>query len=270
MTSLMTSRMIGPAEPVDVAALVAAARRRRIDAAHRDRTLPEPGGREVLVVAAHSGAGASTVAVAVADAAADLGVTGVRLVDLAPADRSGLLAVSDREVDAPLPGWRAGRRGPIEILRTVRSEVRLYDLPPQRGGPDRPRHGLTVIDAGFSPAEVCRDGGGERALVVVCRPTIPGAGQAELLLAEHPAALVVVVGARRWPRAVSAALGPHVSRADDAGRLVFIPRSADLEMHGVAAEALPRGLVAAAARLVERIWAEPAEPTMSQRAKGRR
>src|SRR3954471_15249765 len=98
----------------------------------------------VLVVAGHAGAGASTVALAVAEGLAE--GRRVQLVDYAEPVRSGVAAASTIELGTDGAGWRRGRRGRLDIFRLTQHPAD-GDLPPlpEPGDAD----GLVVVDAGW-------------------------------------------------------------------------------------------------------------------------
>lgn len=258
-------------DPVTVAELVAAiTEQRRADAAQPVRQPVEHDeagpvlASSVVVLGAHPGAGASAVALALADAAARRepgdGHAPVRLVDAAPQRSSGLVCAAERELGADPSGWRIGWRGGVEIhrpLATVASPVELTGLAAFASG-------WLVVDAGWSldelratpnPVTAALAGG---VLVLVCRATIPGVRRAERVLADLPGhPMVVGVGARRWPGQVRATFGPLLTQAFEAGRCLLIPADRRLEVNGIDAQPLPKAFVAAASRLLDLVWPEP-------------
>jgi hypothetical protein len=248
---------------VTVADLVAAARRQQrstpaLDGVGGPRQLAAR--VDVRVVAAHAGAGASVVAVAMADALAARGEVGVTLLDLAPAQTSGLVAAAECEIESGYRGWRGGRRGASRILRPS-SSVDPADLTLPLG-----IRGKTIADGDWS----CVGSSAER-VVMVCRGTVPGVRRAEAALGGCGAEVVVaVVGARRWPKVVAASLGPRLSAVATDGRVVLIPANDQVEIYGVDVGATPLPVLNAAARLVELIWPDLARPTTPHRMKGQR
>jgi hypothetical protein len=70
---------------------------------------------------------------------------------------------------------------------------------------------------------------------------VPGLDQAEACLAgvEANRVVLMVVGARRWPRPVTADLGPRVLAQQTGGRIVFCPRDRHLAISGIDAGPLP-------------------------------
>src|SRR3954452_12846167 len=101
-------------EAVSVSDLVAAVRRQQ---APRPASPPRVGAypiRGASVVSAHPGAGATTVAVALADALDAIGRPGT-LLDLAPSPDA--FAGAECEVDSRVLDCRAGRRGQTQVRR---------------------------------------------------------------------------------------------------------------------------------------------------------
>jgi hypothetical protein len=196
----------------------------------------------VAVVAAHAGAGASTTALAVTDVLAAAGP--VRLIETAHPTRSGLAATAANEMGLDASGsWRRGVRGTATILRRAGADAPLgwpeLDLPGQP----------TVVDFGLpAPANLARLAEDGPRLVVVCRPSIPGARLAEQVLALLPATRVVVlaVGPRKWPSEVVASLGPRLRELRAAGRVVCVEEDRRLQVTGPTHTDLPRHLIAAA------------------------
>lgn len=202
----------------------------------------------VTLLAGHAGAGASTVALAISDAAAAAGRP-VHLVETCGPSRSGLAAAASAELGLDHgQGWRRGSRGRITIDR--RSGGSTGPAWPSPVGEDA----ITVVDLGLPSAEAvglltaagCRT-------VVVARATVPGMRHAEQLLgmlAGQPRALAVV-GTSRWAGAVTASLGPLLRglRADRG--VVAVPLDRRLEVTGPTDAPLPKPVVAAGRALLE-------------------
>lgn len=206
--------------------------------------------RWVSVVAAHAGAGASTVALVIADAAAAVG-RDAHLVETAHPTRSGLAAVTDAELGVdPSGAWRRGSRGRVTIHRRATSDIPT-GWPALAASVDD----LVVIDLG-SPMPDCltRLSTGGCRTVVVCRPTVPGVRLAEQVLnvATGPV-MVAILGGGRWPGEVSASLGPRLRalRADNA--VVPVPIDRRLEVTGPTSSPLPKAVAAAGQLLLELI-----------------
>ena len=206
-----------------------------------------PGERCIVVVSAHAGAGASTVALGLADAAAADG-TPVRLIDCAAAAESGLADAASEVVGIDRTGrWYRGRRGTVTIHHAADAT-----LLGEAGC------GLTVIDSG--PARSGGPGalGGAIGVVLVCAATVPGLRQAEAALAAITGPVVLAaVGPRKWPGVVTASLGPTAAALRRDGRLVRVPLDRRLAAAGLTGDPLPRRVVAAA-RAILKVMPAPA------------
>lgn len=213
-----------------------------------------PNGPVVAVMAGHSGAGASTVSVTLAEALAAAGSC-VRIVEVADASRSGLAAATTAELGEDGTGWRRGRRGDIYIDRLAFRAATVEQVPAPAPAPNDGE--VLVLDIGW-PARDAPDVAGwlaaamtHSALLLVCRPTVPGVRQTEYLLAElvehTPATSLAVasVGPVRWPGAATASAGPQMRAAREAGRVITVPIDRRVETDGVSAEALPKALAIA-------------------------
>src|SRR3954451_3330147 len=111
----------GPAPGAAVAHIAGQANR------HRPPWTPaDAGGPVVLVVAGHAGAGASTVALAVAEGLAE--ARRVQLVDCPEPVRSGLAVAPAIELGVD-GAWRRGRRGRVDVVRLSRHPAG-GDIPP--------------------------------------------------------------------------------------------------------------------------------------------
>ena len=230
----------GPARRGDIAAGIGQR------AAHGD----EPEAGWIGVLAAHAGAGASTVALVVSDAAA-AGGGPVHLVDTARPCRSGLVAAALEELGTDVTGaWRRGLRAGVTIDRRA-TDLAFGGWPVSPVG-DNPA--LTVVDLGLAAAEnPTRLAVGRSLPVVVCRPTVPGVRLTEQLLQELAGQPVVVaaVGLTRWPGEVTSSLGPRLRGLRDAGRVVPVPMDRRLQVTGPTSSPLPRPLRAAGRALLE-------------------
>ncbi len=208
------------------------------------------GGRVLLVLAGHAGAGASTVAVAVAEGLAS--GRPVELIEYARPTRSGLISASTIELGVD-GAWRRGRRGRVDVLRLARPAADELPAPPEADGRER----LLVVDAGWALTTALLEGPpsfGSGDLVVVTRVTVPALRQTEQTLAALGAdAWVAAVGPSRWPRAVEAGVGSHLGRLRSRGRVVRVPLDARLEVTGLTGDRLPRSVAAAGRSLADRI-----------------
>ena len=207
----------------------------------------------VTVVAAHAGAGASTVALAVSAAASQAG-RHTHLLDSAHPCRSGLAAAAEVELGTDGSGaWRRGSRELITIDRRAH-EATMGDWPaPPPGHNDT----LTILDLGLvavgSLERIARD---VRRIVVVCRPTVPGVRMVEHLLAQlagqaRLTVLVAAVGPARWAGQVMATVGPRLRQLRTAGLVVTVPVDRHLEITGLSHAPLPRSVLLAGRVLLE-------------------
>jgi hypothetical protein len=203
--------------------------------------------RWVSVVAAQAGAGASTVALAIADAAAAVG-RDAHLVETAYPARSGLVAVADAELGVdPSGAWRRGRRSRATIHRRATSDIPTGWPALAASGDD-----LVVIDLGAPmPDILTRLFTGGCRTVVVCRPTVPGVRLAEQVLnAVTGSAIVASIGGDRWPGEVSASLGPRLRALHAGNAVVTVPSVRRLEVTGLTSFPLPKPVAAAGQSLM--------------------
>jgi len=201
------------------------------------------------VLAAHSGAGATTVALALSDAAAASGRL-VHLVDTARSSRSGLAAAASEELGTDVTGaWRRGLRTGVTIDRRATNEA-LDGWPTN---PGRDRSALTVVDLGLANRDGVTCPTADRTQLVVFRPTVPGVRLTEQLLDQLGRARVVIaaVGPSRWPGEVMASVGPRLRELRAAGRVVSVPTDRRLQITGPTSSPLPRSLRSAGRSLLE-------------------
>ena len=198
----------------------------------------------VVVVSAAGGVGASTVAVALAEAAGD-----AVLVDGAGSSESGLIAAGRTELGSA-NGWVRSARGPVLIVRSTAP-----------ASPPPTSDGLTVIDLGGSLARnrlVSTRWLQTAPLVVVATATVPGLRRLEHLLSDPPARFALAIrGERRWAAHMTAYLGPTTKRAVAEGRSVTVPYDPHVALHGLNPDDLPKPLVAAGARLLQLLDLHP-------------
>ena len=223
----------------------------------------------VAVLAGHAGAGASTVALALAEALS--GRWRVQLVEYCEPHLSGLGAASFDELGVDDAGWRRGRRGPLDLARLSQARELVDCFPPPQPMLT-PGDRLLVLDLGAAAARLLRDPAGWLAtmvgsaeVVVVTRLTVPGVRQSEHLLSALPVpAVLATVGSGRWPGEVAASCGPSIRSARDAGRTVMVPIDRRLEVSGLTGDPLPKSVTAAGKALAAHLRPEqPVLPGMS-------
>jgi hypothetical protein len=259
-------------------------------AASRPEAAAMPLGPWLGVVGAAPAVGCSTVALLLAEALASPSGRArgtvraggpVHLVELAPASRSGLAAVTTRELGVDPSGmWRRGERGPIVVDR------RADDRPPD--GADHlswpapltrdtgigcgPGAGTpVVIDVGeITIIKKVIDAGtaSPHGVLLVTRSTVPGLRAAETSLArletlpepgQVTAAGVVLVGERRLSGEVRASLGARLRQMRETGRIATVPLDARLESAGLSTAAIPRALAASGADVMRLVRGAAAE-----------
>lgn len=215
----------------------------------------------VRVQAANAGAGASTIALALADVTDATGAR-VRLLDAAAPAWSGLLGSTMTELGAA-EGWRRGRRGTNVLIDRVADPLEIpaqVPIPRLVEGID-----LTILDTGWSMRELAAAYGGwvaatpARVEVLVTRAHTLALGQTEAALTELASAmaagrvLVVVVGQSRWNERDLSAAGPRLREVNDQDAVLFAPHLAPKALPGLGTEALPKQLINSAQRLLERV-----------------
>jgi hypothetical protein len=203
----------------------------------------------ITMVAAHRGAGASAVALAVSDAASAAGRE-VHLVETAEPSRSGLVAAAASELGTDVSGgWRRGARQHVVLDRRV-SDGNPAGWPVMLASDTA---ALTVIDLGSpAPGNLARLSDTGCRTVVVCHLTVPGVRAAEQLLTQlcDQPVLVAAIGARRWPGEVTASLGPRLRAMRTTGRVVRVPTDRHLQVTGLTHDPLPRAVRAAGRSLL--------------------
>lgn len=197
-------------------------------------------GREPLaiVVGAHPGAGASTAALAVADAAAAASGKSVLLAE--DTTSPGLSAAAEADLGERDTGWHVGRRDRVLIVSRA--------APAGPADPPDAEARRVVIDVGTRVEAVVSD----CPVVLVCRATVPSLRLAERTLDALPGRVVLaVVGPSRWPRVVRASAGPRVCELLDGGRVARIPVDSCLSLMGLTSAPLPKRILAAARSLIQ-------------------
>ncbi|WP_092195850.1 hypothetical protein [Blastococcus tunisiensis] len=215
----------------------------------------------ITVVAAHAGAGASTVALAISDAVAATDRR-VHLVETAHPCRSGLVAAASTELGTDATGaWRRGSRDRVTIDRRVADgEPGGWPVLPIGEEPS-----VTVLDLGLPASQnLARLAADRTRTVVVCRPTVPGVRLTEHVLsqlAERPV-VVAVVGPARWTQAVKASSGSRLRELRSCGLVARVPIDRRLQTTGLTGDRLPKGVEAAGRSLAALLM--PAVPPQSR------
>jgi hypothetical protein len=209
-------------------------------------------GRSVVAVfAAHAGAGASTVALALSEALT--GQASVELHDWNSPHRSALAPAVTQELGVE-SGWRQGRRGPLFIRCQAEAEV---------GHPPSAQSGrsyqVCVLDLGHLSDDALRAPVlATAAVVVVTRLSVPGFRQTEHVLSLlTQQALVVVIGPRRWPGSVEVSCGPRLLELKKMHRVIAMPTKRGLAVSGLTTDPLPRPVAAAGRRIADLLQPPP-------------
>ncbi len=198
-----------------------------------------PGDHSVTVLGCVGGAGASTVSLAIAEAAGR-----AVLIDGADTAESGLIAAGRTELGS-IDGW----------ARSARSSVLIVRRAAQTLAPPPPTKDLTVVDAGVcgcvgrAPLSMRSAG----PLLYVTTATVPALRRLELALANRTASIfaVAVRGQRRWDSHLTGYLGPQTRTALRDGRCVTVPYDKHLALYGLDTDDLPKPLLDAASRLLD-------------------
>lgn len=197
----------------------------------------------ITVTGLHGGAGASTVAMGLADAAARRGT--VVLVDPALPEVSGLACVATTELGVE-QGWRYGQRG--DALTVERRDSTT--LAAARPHPDA----LIVLDAGVQDLgrwELEARTDGYRVLVAAYSP-----GQLlrlDTVLATNPGGVAVVTRCPKVTRRWRSTLPPAVTRALDRQQLVCVPHLNDLDNSPLGPQLLPGAVLTAMRMVLDRL-----------------
>lgn len=214
---------------------------------------PAQGELPIVVAGCAGSAGASTVALLLASAAAG------RVVECAPKGSSGLAGAATAELGETGDGWIEGRRDATLVQHRGDNPDRPDAIPvPLTGQPS----GVSVIDCWW-PFPQLLAGSGWLAdlvrrcprIVLVTKMSIPAMQRLEthLGLAGVDRCWAVAAGApsRRWPKPVEHAMGPSTRTLSNEGRLVTLPHDPALAVTGVTTEPLPRSLEPPVARLLK-------------------
>ncbi len=207
----------------------------------------------VVVVAAHAGAGATSVAVMVADAVAAAG-RAAHLIDTSRPSRSGLVGVASRELGQLEGGrWQRGTRDGVTVDRPT-SDAPPTGWPELSTGTASGTGGVTVLDLGLAEAgPLSRLAAARCRTVLVARCTVPGVRAVERQLSVlsdgrlpgDGRTVVALLGPGRWPGPVAASAGPVLRGLHGRGRVVTVPADRRLEATGLTSRPLPRPLIGA-------------------------
>jgi len=218
---------------------------------------PAPGEAPVLVMGCSGSAGASTVALLLAQNASR-----ARVVECAPGPCSGLAGAATAELGETSGGWEEGSRSEVRLQRR-RDQMLSPDAVPVPA-PGQPGQ-LTVVDSWWDLRQMLAGHGWLAELarscprvVLVARTTVPGMRQLEgclaLLEAERCWAVATGATAHRWPRTVERSLGRSTRQLREAGRLVCLPKDPVLSVAGITTEPLPRSFDHTASLLLKGLF----------------
>jgi hypothetical protein len=226
---------------------------------------PGPGERVLPVIGCAGSCGASTISLALADAAP----LAARVVECSSVTASGLAAASTAELGLHESGWTRGTRDGVLLERASNVLVSVEEVPTP-SVPDR-IIALTVLDVGWEIGQVLTTPAwlGEQVrsadlVILVTTATVPGLrrleGALELLAGTSTCAAVIGPKRKKWPRPVGYSAGPLTRALEASGRLVDVPEDRALAIAGLDATPLPTPLLAAAAALLRLL--PPADTTM--------
>ena len=221
------------------------------------------GGSVVVVLAGHAGAGASTTALALAEALAEH--RRVQVEEYADPAQSALAAASALELGMENDWWRRGRRGRLDVFRLARRPAHGELRPPSE---TEHTQRLRVVDVGWSLMAALLDSQlrviAAQSAVVATRITVPAVRQTEHLLAAIDGDVVIAaLGPARWPRIVEASCGPRLKELRSRGRVVPVPVDRRLAKTGLTGDPLPKK-VAAAGRTLAALLLPAGSPGESQ------
>lgn len=219
------------------------------------RWVPGPGEGVLPVIGCAGSCGASTLAVALATAAA----RPARVVECASLATSGLAAASTAELGRHEAGWIRGTRDGV-LLERAGAVLGCVEQVPTPSRPDRPV-GLSVLDVGWQIGHVLASTGwlgrqvrGADLVVLVATATVPGLRRLEyalaLLAGTDACAAVLGPPQRKWPRPLRYAAGALTESLEQAGRLIVLPPDRALAIAGLDTTELPTPLLDAAAALL--------------------
>ena len=215
---------------------------------------PAPGERVVAVVGCAGGVGASTVALALATAAA----MPARVVECCPPMASGFSAAANAELGTEGP-WRRGSRGDVLLERPIAGDATVPV-------PTESSVEWTVVDTNWTTVSGAGAGAGAGWLgsvlrtlddvVLVTNATVPGVRRLEScadLLGRDALGVVVGPTAKRWPRPVKVAAAEMPARV----HLTGFPLDPRLQVTGMTPDPLPAPLLKAAQNVLALLRKEP-------------
>jgi hypothetical protein len=212
--------------------------------------VPAAGERVWLVVGAHGGAGATTVALLLAEQ-----VGSARVVGCAPLGASGLVAASFKEL-GERDGRLTGQRGQVAIERCGAN----FAIPAQVPIPTLESSAITIVDAGWPVEVLVTDPGwlgdlarGGCQVVLVAQMTRPGLRRLECCLGlfDTTRCIAMLVGA--GPKKVESSFDLVTRRLHAEGRVFAVPESKPLGFEGISSVLMPTPVIEAAAPVVKRL-----------------
>lgn len=218
----------------------------------------DPGHPVLPVLGAHGSAGATTLALALATAAA----SPARVVEASAISTSGLVGCATAELGGVGAGWLRGLRDRVVIDR----QGEVYPGPDQvpLPVPAPEQVSLTVLDPGWDANQLYLRGGwlarvawpSHGPVVVVTTPDVPGLRRAEQLLSllaedTEPVLAVTRANPRRWGRTIRHCMGDRTRHLSAQHHLVGVPDDPALALRGLDTTDLPAALVAAATHVLE-------------------
>lgn len=218
-----------------------------------------PGESVLPVVGCLPQAGATSLALAIATHGSP-----ARVIECSSPSASGLVGAATAELGTSSSGWIVGRRDQVHLARLSFLHLSAGELPL----PDDAAAGtvLSVLDIGWKLGQLLASHGWLSAtvdaapqVVLVGTATVPGLRRLEIALTLlDPARPVVAVRGpdpRRWPRELTAAMGPATRDQHRTGRWVAIPHDKRLALRGIDSTPLPPALVTAARDVLRHVSA---------------
>jgi hypothetical protein len=223
-----------------------------------DRTW-RPGESVLPVVGCLPQAGATSLALAIATHNSP-----ARVIECSSPTASGLVGAATAELGTTSSGWIVGRRDQVHLARPSALHMGAGELPL----PDDAAAGttLSVLDVGWELGQLLALRGwlsatvyAAQQVVLVGTATVSGLRRLEtaLTLLDSARPVVAVRGPdlRRWPRELTAAMGPATRDQHRAGRWVVVPHDRRLALRGIDSTPLPPALVTAARDVLRHVGA---------------